>query len=107
MTSPVAEFRSRPGVLRIGAPGDPTMALRVEVPEVWDVVRFEISPSTPTAALKQRALEVLVPDFSSPDEWVLKFRGFEILDESVSLSETGAKNGSTFLITSRRRKPVK
>jgi hypothetical protein len=83
------------------------MTLRVEVPEVWDVVRFEVTPSTPAAALKQRALEALVPDFSSPDEWVLKLRGFEILDERVPLSETGASNGSTFLITRRRRQPVK
>jgi hypothetical protein len=59
------------------------------------------------AVVKQRALEELVPDFSNSDEWVVKLRGFEVLDESVTLTDAGAKNGSTFLITNRHRKPVK
>ena len=43
MTSPttpfVAQLRSRPGVLRVGAAGEPTITVRVQMPEVWDVVR--------------------------------------------------------------------
>jgi hypothetical protein len=104
---PVTQFRSRAGIVRLGAPGETAMALRVQMPEVWDVIRLEVVPSTPMAALKQRALEELMHDFSDPAEWVIKLRGFEILDESVPLSATGATDGSTFLITSRRRKPIR
>ena len=108
MTAPaVAQFRSRPGIIRLGAPGDATITLRVEVPEVWDVVRMEIPPTMPAAVVKQRALEELVADFSHPEEWVIKLRGFEVLDESASVADVGATNGSTFLITGRRRRPVK
>jgi hypothetical protein len=104
---PVVEYRARPGGVRLGGAGEPVIALRVEVPEVWDVVRVEAPPATPVAVVKQRALEELVPDFSNSDEWVVKLRGFEVLDESVTLTDAGAKNGSTFLITNRHRKPVK
>jgi len=38
---------------------------------------------------------------------ILKLNGFEILDENVSIADTGATNGSTFLVTYRRRRPVR
>ena len=104
---PVAELRARPGVIRLGNAGDEVITIRVEVPEVWDVVRLDAPPATPVAVLKQRALEELVPDFTNSEDWVIKLRGFEVLNEAVALTDAGAKNGSTFLITSRRRKPVK
>jgi hypothetical protein len=47
----------------------------------------------------------------SPDEdaseYVIKLRGFEVLDENVSLADAGARNGSIFLLTHRRRRPVR
>jgi hypothetical protein len=57
-------------------------------------------------SLKKLALQELYPDVRADDEYVVKLNGFEILDENVPLSSTGAKNGSTFLITDRRRRPV-
>jgi hypothetical protein len=37
---------------------------------------------------------------------MVKLRGYEVLDEDAPLSSTGARDGSTFLITDRRRRPV-
>ena len=44
---------------------------------------------------------------AKPDEFVLKLRGFEVLNEDVSLAEAGAIEGSIFLVTYRRRRPVR
>jgi hypothetical protein len=110
MTDPttpfVAQLRSRPGVLRVGAAGEPTITVRVQMPEVWDVVRVEAPPSEPVLAVKVRALEALSPGADFHDEFVMKLAGWEVLDENVSLAEAGAVDGSIFLLTNRRRRPV-
>ena len=102
----VGTLRSRREVIRLGTPTAPTISVRVEVPEVWDVVRVEASPAEPVLALKHAALAALQPR-ADPDEYVIKLRGFEIFDENQSLAEAGATDGSIFLLTNRRRRPVR
>lgn len=102
----VAQLRSRPEVIRLGTSSEPVITVRVQVPEVWDTVRIDAPPDTPVLTLKKRALEELVST-AEQAEWITKLRGFEVLDESVSLSAAGAVNGSTLLVTSRRRRPVR
>jgi hypothetical protein len=41
------------------------------------------------------------------EDYVLKLNGWEVLDESASLAATGAVDGSIFLVTGRRRRPVR
>ena len=103
----VATLRSRPGAIRLGAPGEPTITVRVQMPEVWDVVRVEVPPTEPVLSVKVRALQALYPEAKVHEDFVLKLRGFEVLDENASVAETGAIDGSTFLITHRLRRPVK
>ncbi|HUQ83598.1 MAG TPA: hypothetical protein VM076_20770 [Gemmatimonadaceae bacterium] len=108
MTTPlVAQFRSRPGVVRIARDGQPFVTIRVQVPEVWDVVRIETPATEPVATIKAQALAALYPEAESTDAFVLKLNGWEVLDESVSVADSGARNGSTFLLTHRRRRPVR
>ena len=102
----VAQLRARPEVIRLGTDDAPVITVRVQVPEVWDTVRVDAPIDTPVLALKDIALETLVPN-AEPVEWVTKLRGFEILDETASLSAAGVLNGSTLLVTSRRRRPVR
>ena len=107
MSTPfVAQLRARPEVIRLGTANDPVITVRVQVPEVWDTVRIDAPSDTPVLTLKERALEALVPT-ADQAEWITKLRGFEVLDESVSLSAAGVQNGSTLLVTSRRRRPVR
>jgi hypothetical protein len=101
----VSRLRSRPGAIRIGE-GAQVVSVRVQVPEVWDVVRVEAAADVSVAEVKRRSLEVLVSD-AIPDDYVVKLRGFEVLDESESLEAVGAKDGSTFLVSFRRRRPVR
>ena len=96
-------------VLRVphGCEGEATLKVRVQVPEVWDAVRFSAPPDEPALALKVQALELLYPDAAFHDDFVLKLHGFEVLDEGASLADVGAADGSIFLLTHRRRRPVR
>jgi hypothetical protein len=102
----VAALRARPGVLRLGKGGE-TMTVRVEIPEQWDVVVVEASPEITVAEIKRAAVEAILGAGALPDDVVIKLNGFEVLNEQVSLTEAGAKDGSTFLAMYRRRRPVR
>lgn len=103
----VAQLRSRPGTLRLGTGTEPVITVRVQMPEVWDTLRVEAPADTAISMLKLRTLEVLVPDAAHPEDYMVKLRGFEVLDESLSLTGAGARNGSIFLVHNRRRRPVR
>jgi hypothetical protein len=103
----VTGLRSRQGTIDLSRPGEAAITIRVEMPEVWDVVRVKASPSEPVVTVKRAALEALDIDASTPEEFVIKLRGWEVLDESASLTDAGAIDGSIFLMTYRRRRPVR
>ena len=107
MTAFVYQLRARGDVSRMAAPGAPAITVRVEVPEVWDVVRIAASPDETVRALKTRAIAAAYPAAADPEELVMKLRGFDVLDEGMSLASAGAVDGSTFLLTNRRRRPVR
>ncbi|HTJ23232.1 MAG TPA: DUF2604 domain-containing protein [Gemmatimonadaceae bacterium] len=108
MTIPfVAQLRSRPGVIRLGSDGQPRITIRVQLAEAWDTVRVETPPTEPVSAVKAEALAALRPNQEPADEFVVKLNGFEVLDENVSVADSGATNGSTFLLSYRRRRPVR
>ncbi|GJG84984.1 hypothetical protein tb265_01650 [Gemmatimonadetes bacterium T265] len=104
----VSELRARAGTLVVGA-GDagPRWTVRVEVPEVWDVVRLDASSATPVAAVKRAALGVLLSGTAAVDDYVVKLNGAVVPDERASLAAAGALDGSIFLVTHRRRRAVR
>ena len=109
VTSPspfVTRLRTR-GVLRLAPQGASAWTVRVEMPEVWNAVAIQATPGTDVAVLKQAALEALFPAADFPGDFVMKLRGFEVLDEGLSLEAAGAVDGSIFLLTFRRRRPVR
>ncbi len=104
----VAQLRTRGETIELASPNGPAITVRVEMPEVWDVVRIHASPDERAITVKRRALEALMPGAELRDEeYVLKLNGWEVLDESASLAATGAGDGSIFLVTGRRRRPVR
>ena len=108
MTTPfVSQLRSRPGVIRVGADGQPRITIRVQLAEAWDTVRIETAPTEPVGVVKAEALAALRPNQEPADAFVVKLNGFEVLDENVSVADSGATNGSTFLLSYRRRRPVR
>ena len=103
----VASLRARPETLSIGTPDSSAITIRVQLAEAWDTIRVVVSPGESVAAVKVRALDVLDQGAMPVDDYIITYRGFEILDEGVSLSAAGVVNGATLLIASRHRRPVR
>ena len=100
-----ASLRARSETIRVGEGGG--WMVRAQLAEVWDTVRLDVDPSVPVSVVRERALEVLLPDAGIGELFVVKLNGMEVLNEHASIAEAGAVNGSTFLITYRRRRPVR
>ena len=108
MSAPfVTQLRTRGDVIQMAAGGGTPITIRVEMPETWDTVRIAASRGESVRAVKARVLEALAPGSTAPDAFVMKLRGFEVFDEAVSLDDVGAVDGSIFLLTNRRRRPVR
>ncbi len=109
MTVPfVTELRTSDDVIVVTANGDGgVLHLRVQAAELWDTHRVDASAMAPVVDVKKAALAQFFPDGASIDDFVVKLRGFEILDESETLAASGVKDGSTLLLARRRRRPVK
>jgi hypothetical protein len=103
----VAGLRARAETIRVGSAAAGAITIRVEMPEVWDVVRVVVSADEPVMSVKVSALAALAPDATIPQEFVVKLNGWEVLDESVSLAEAGVVDGSILLLTYRRRRAVR
>jgi hypothetical protein len=58
-------------------------------------------------ALKVMALAALMPDADFHEDFVVKLHGAEVVDENAPIADAGARDGSIFLVTSRRRRPVR
>ncbi len=102
-------LRARAGTIVLGDPAaaGPRWTLRVEVPEVWDTVRVSAPATEPVLSLKVMALAALMPDADFHEDFVVKLGGAEVVDENAAVAEAGARDGSIFLVTSRRRRPVR
>jgi hypothetical protein len=104
----ISRLRARPQTIRLeAAAGEDTITVRVQVPEVWDAVRVEAPPSVRVIEVKRRALAELLREEHVGQDYVVKFRGVEVLDETVTLHAAGLRDGSTLLVTNRKRRPVR
>lgn len=102
----VSELRTTDEVITLGG-GPDVLHVRVQVAELWDAARVDAGASESVASVKKAALEKFYPDGAPVGDFVVKVRGFEILNESVGLAESGIRDGSTLLLSRRRRRPVK
>lgn len=103
----VSQLRTRGQVIELATPGAPAITVRVEMPEVWDVVKVHASPDEAVLTVKLRALEALNPGVERHQEFVVKLHGWEVFDENATLRTAGAVDGSIFLVTYRNRRPVR
>ena len=103
----VTSLRSRHGIVRVPGAGASRITVRVEMPERWETVAFDVPTDIPVRALKLEALAQFGLQNALPADFVLKLRGFDVLAEQASVAESGARGGSTYLITYRRRRPVR
>lgn len=103
----VNSLRARDEAIRLAPETAPRVwTIRVQIEAVWDAVRVVVVPATLVADVKRAAMAALMPDADDLEEYVVKLRGF-LVDENASLDGAGALDGSTFIIVSRRKRPVR
>ena len=104
MSAFVNTLRARADVLALGG-ADP-MTVRVQVLDAWDTVAVSAGALTTVRAVKEAALTELGAAGDVAADFVMKLRGVEVRDESRSLADDGARDGSTYVLMRRRRRAV-
>ena len=82
------------------------MPIRVMVQDAWDQVVLNLDPGRTIAEVKTQAL-ALTHRSSPGSEYLVKFRGAELQDESRSLTESGVVPNGALIVMPRRRHPVR
>lgn len=80
--------------------------VRVMVQDVWDEIAFSVPSTTKLVDLKRRALDTAKIQRAG-DEYVLKFRGAELSDESLSLVDAGIVPNGAIIVLPRHRRPLR
>lgn len=106
-TALVGQLRSRRPAVELAPAGADTLSFRVQGADEWDAVRVTARPETPVREVKARALAVFYPGYEFHEDYVLKLRGWEMLDESAPIGQSGVGNGSIILLGDRRRRAVR
>ena len=108
MTAPfVTELRTGDDVIVVGNGDGDILHLRVQAAELWDTLRVDAPESATVASVKSAALAQFYPGGADAPDFVVKVRGFEVLNENETLAASGVRDGSTLLLANRRRRPVK
>lgn len=83
-------------------------AVRVMVMPAWDHVSLQVDGATTVGQLKREALRSALKRAPLDEqEYVVKFRGAAVLDETLTLSAVGAVPNAAFIVLTARRQPVR
>lgn len=82
-------------------------AVRVMVTPVWEQVPVQVDDTTTVAQLKRDALRAALKRSGDELEYVVKFRGAAVFDESTTLRALGAGPNAPFIVLPLRRQPVR
>lgn len=80
--------------------------VRIKVAPNWDEVHLELPADTPISELKRRALEMSFV-FDDPEQFIVKYRGAQLLNEGESLAQAGVVKNAPLIVLNRRRQPVR
>lgn len=81
--------------------------LRVAVPDVWDIVRLSAEEDWTVRQLKTEALGRATGRQLTAADYVVKFRGALVIDESRTLGDLGVPNRGSLIVLPARRQPVR
>jgi hypothetical protein len=82
------------------------LPLRVTVEDVWGEVLLELADDLPVSEVKRQAL-ALTRVRQDPSQYVVKFRGAELFNETESLADAGLVPNGALIVLARRRRPVR
>ena len=85
---------------------DAGFPVRVMVAPAWNTIELRVAPQTTVRELKRRAMREAKIDPDS-DEFVVKHRGAEVLDESLTLDGAGIVPNAHLIVLHARRQPVR
>lgn len=105
MSAFVNTLRVRPGTLELG--GADAMTVRVQLADAWDSVAISAGAGTTLRAVKDAAFAVLGHPHDLAADYVMKLRGVDMPVESLELGDSAARDGSTFILVRRVRRPVR
>ena len=82
------------------------MSVRVKVEDAWDEIALTFAGETPLSEVKRQALKRTHVG-RNPSDYIIKFRGAAMSDESRSLMEAGVVPNSPLIVLARRRRAVR
>ena len=81
--------------------------VRVMVMPAWDTATIQTDDATTVAQLKREALRQTRKTAADEQSYMVKYRGAQILDESVTLRTLGVVPNAPFIVLPARRQPVR
>ena len=81
--------------------------VRVMVMPAWEHVSIQVDDATSVAQLKREAVRAALKTTAHAGEYVVKFRGALVEDESVTLRAIGVVPNAPFIVLPARRQPVR
>ena len=104
----VTQLRTpRGAVVRLGEGGGERVTVRVQFEALWDAIAMDVRTDTPVASLVEAALRRFGLAEAQLSEFIVKLSGWEVKGAEASVGSSGAKDGSTFLVAHRFRRPVR
>ncbi len=82
------------------------MPVRIMVQDAWDQVTLLLPPAASVRDAKRQALG-LTHTAGAADDFLVKFRGAELFDESRSLADHGVVPNAALIVLPRRRRAVR
>ena len=82
------------------------LPVRVMVEDAWDEVFLELPGATALSELKRQALRLTHVD-GDPSDYMIKYRGAAMADESRSMEDAGLVPNAALIVLARRRRPVR
>jgi len=81
--------------------------VRVMVMPAWDTATIQTDATTTVAQLKREALRQTRKTAADEQSYLVKYRGAQILDESVTLRTLGVVPNAPLIVLPARRQPVR
>jgi hypothetical protein len=93
-------------VVRLGE-GSARMTIRVQFEALWDAFVVDASADTPILTIVSTMLQRFGVRDALPADFVVKLRGWEVKGADATVGSSGGKDGSTFLVHHRFRRPIR
>lgn len=81
--------------------------VRVMVMPAWDTATIQADGATTVAQLKREALRATRKTTLDEQSYMVKYRGAQVLDESITLRALGVVPNAPLIVLPARRQPVR